>query len=188
VFISGCSAGSVGSIAFAPYIIQQYPNARVAQLGDSLAFVFHRPVNLHTDYRAHDNFPSWIPELRRIRHGAFTMERFYGAVARFYPHHRFAQFNTVRDAVQIRFFKAVGGTEEQWEEALRKSLRGIQTAAPNFCHYLAGGTAHCVTPFDRFYTYQTNGVRLRTWTTSLEAGTSAATIQCTRCDVAGEGP
>lgn len=49
VFITGCSAGSVGSIAFAPYVIQQYPNARVAQLGDSLAFVFHRPVNLHTD-------------------------------------------------------------------------------------------------------------------------------------------
>jgi hypothetical protein len=42
IFLTGCSAGSVGSIVFAPYVIERYPEAAVTQLGDSLAFVFHR--------------------------------------------------------------------------------------------------------------------------------------------------
>jgi hypothetical protein len=41
VFVAGCSAGSVGSAFHADSIIRRYPKARVTQLGDSLAFVFH---------------------------------------------------------------------------------------------------------------------------------------------------
>jgi hypothetical protein len=42
VFVTGCSAGSVGSILFAPYLIDRYPDAAVTQLGDSLADCFER--------------------------------------------------------------------------------------------------------------------------------------------------
>jgi hypothetical protein len=172
----------------APYIIQQYPNARVAQLGDSLAFVFHRPVNLHTDYRAHDNFPSWIPELGRIRHGEFMMERFYGAVAR-------STLITVLHSSTRCATRCRSGSSKPWAaptdsgrtrcaKACGASRRPPRTSVTTW----PAGRPHCVTPFDRFYTYRTNGVRLRNWAASLESGARAATIQCTRCDVAGEGP
>jgi hypothetical protein len=48
VFVTGCSAGSVGSALHADGILRRYPDARVTQVGDSLAFVFHRPVNLES--------------------------------------------------------------------------------------------------------------------------------------------
>lgn len=35
VFLTGCSAGSAGSILHAPYVIEQYPDIPVYQLGDS---------------------------------------------------------------------------------------------------------------------------------------------------------
>lgn len=46
VLVTGCSAGSVGSAFHVPAVIERWPQARVTQLGDSLAFVFHRPISL----------------------------------------------------------------------------------------------------------------------------------------------
>jgi hypothetical protein len=46
VFVAGCSASSVGSAFHTDSVLGRYPDARVTQIGDSLAFVFHRPVNL----------------------------------------------------------------------------------------------------------------------------------------------
>jgi hypothetical protein len=68
VLVSGCSAGSVGSAALVPYVIRRYPHARVAQLGDSLAFVFDGPIDL-SDIRAYANMPRWIPAVRALRPG-----------------------------------------------------------------------------------------------------------------------
>jgi hypothetical protein len=57
VFVSGCSAGSVAWLVYAPYPIEHYRRARVTQLGDSEAFVFPRPVNLEADWNAAGSRP-----------------------------------------------------------------------------------------------------------------------------------
>ncbi|HYP21692.1 MAG TPA: pectin acetylesterase-family hydrolase, partial [Chloroflexia bacterium] len=106
VFVTGCSAGSVGSITFAPHLINHYPQSRVTQLGDSLAYVFDHPVDLQTDWAAHDNFPAWIPGMAQIAPGEFTIAKFYTAIARFYPTYTFSQFNSAHDSVQQRFYFA----------------------------------------------------------------------------------
>ena len=104
VFVAGCSAGSVGSAFHADSIIRRYAKARVAQLGDSLAFVFHRPIRL-TDWGAQEHFPRFF----RIGKRRFTMVQFLTALARAHPARTFARFNHAADGVQERFYEAVGG-------------------------------------------------------------------------------
>lgn len=183
IFVSGCSAGSVGSITFAPYVIDHYRSAQVYQLGDSEAFVFGRPVELQDDWRAHDNFAAWIPAMSEIKPGEWTAERFYTGIAQYYPQHFFSQYNTAHDAVQQRFFFAAGGVGG-WEEALESSLSQIQANAPNFRSYLAGGSSHCILPLDSFYSRQTEGVRFRDWVAAIAEGREVEHVRCTRCDQA----
>ena len=68
VFVTGCSAGSVGSAFHADAILRRYPRARVTQVGDSLAFVFHRPISL-AGWGTHANFPSWFRPTARTAGG-----------------------------------------------------------------------------------------------------------------------
>jgi hypothetical protein len=106
VKIAGCSAGSVGSAFHADSIIRPDSKAHVAQLGDSLAFIFHRPIRL-VDWGAHEHFPRFF----RIGNRRFTMVHFVTALARAHPKQTFARFNHAEDNVQERFYRAVGGRQ-----------------------------------------------------------------------------
>ncbi|HEX6289706.1 MAG TPA: pectin acetylesterase-family hydrolase [Herpetosiphonaceae bacterium] len=181
IFVSGCSAGSVGSIMFAPYVIEHYRSVPVVQMGDSEAFVFGRPVELQEDWRSHDNFPDWIPAVRAIEPGQWTAEKFYTAIANFYPDRRFSQYNTAHDSVQIRYFRAANGVGS-WEEALDASMKEIHAKAPNFRSYLAGGSSHCITPFGSFYAVQSDGVYFRDWVDAMANGRDVENVRCTNCD------
>lgn len=183
VFVTGCSAGSVGSITFAPYVINHYQSSRVYQLGDSEAFVFGRPVELQSDWRSHDNFAPWIPALSQIKPGEWSAEKFYMAIANHYPAHFFSQYNTAHDSVQQRFFYAADGVGV-WEDALESSLNDLQANVPNFRSYLAGGSSHCILPFDSFYSRQSNGVRFRDWVAAIAEGRAVENVRCTQCDQA----
>lgn len=182
IFVTGCSAGSVGSIAHAPYIIEQYPGIPVTQLGDSLAFVFHRPVNVHTDYHAHDNFPDWIPALEAITPGELLMSDFYNAVANYYPDYTFSQYNTEADNVQVRFYGAVGGDTDDFPADLAANLTRIHEGSSNFRSYTASGNLHCIMPRPQFYTTEVNGVRLRDWVNDLANGEVVSSVRCETCE------
>ena len=41
VFVTGCSAGSYGSVMWAPHIAEQYPDSKIIQFGDSGAGIIH---------------------------------------------------------------------------------------------------------------------------------------------------
>ena len=102
VFVAGCSAGSIGSILHAPRILRQYPQAQVAQLGDSLGYLFSQPTDLRELWGADRLLPDWVPGVRAIPRARFTMPRFYQAVAAHYPRASFAQVNFTEDRVQRR--------------------------------------------------------------------------------------
>ena len=181
IFVTGCSAGSVGSAIFAPYLIDHYPGVPVAQLGDSLSFVFHRPVNMEIEHGASSNFAQWIPALRELDTSAFLMADYYAALANFYPDYAFAQFNSLSDHVQIRFYNAIGGQRANWERDLTASLDSIHARAGNFRSFTAGGQQHCVLPNANFYTYVIDGVSLRDWVADLAAGEDVPTLRCDDC-------
>jgi Pectinacetylesterase len=170
VFVTGCSAGSVGSILHAPRILRQYPRARVAQLGDSLGFVFSRPTDLRELWGADRRLPGWVPGVRAIPRARFTMAAFYRAVAAHYPGASFAQVNFADDAVQRRYYEAGGGAPEGFGRALRGSLAAIRAGSPNFRSCLLEGSAHCALPSPAFYSLASGGVGLRGWVADQAAG------------------
>ena len=170
VFVTGCSAGSIGSILHAPRVIRQYPRARVAQLGDSLGYLFSRPTDLRELWGADRVLPDWVPGVRAIPRARFTMPRFYQAVAAHHPEASFAQVNFADDAVQRRFHEAAGGAPEAFGRALGGNLAAIRASSPNFRSCLLEGSAHCALPRPEFYTLTSGAVWLRDWVAALAEG------------------
>jgi pectinacetylesterase len=176
VFVTGCSAGSIGSILHTPRVIRQYPGARVAQLGDSLGYLFSRPTDLRSLWGAGRRLPDWVPGVRAIPRDRFTMPRFYGAVAGHYPQAAFAQVNFRDDFVQRRFHEAAGGEPEAFADALLNNLAAIQASSPNFRSCLLEGSEHCALPRPEFYTLESGGVGLRDWVADLAAGRAVGNL------------
>lgn len=172
VLVTGCSAGSVGSAFHVPAVIARWPRARVTQLGDSLAFVFHRPVNL-SDWGAHEHFPSFF----RIGDRRFTMVEYLTKLARRYPKRTFARFNHAEDGVQQAFYGAVGGDPAGFERRLRAAETTLKKL-PNYRSYLACGRAHCALPTTAFYSLRVGGVSLRDWVARLATGRN---VSCPTC-------
>jgi pectinacetylesterase len=172
VFVAGCSAGSVGSAFHADSIIRRYASARVTQLGDSLAFVFHRPISL-ADWGTHRHFPRFF----RIGNRRFTMVQFLTALARAHPQRTFARFNHADDSIQQRFYEAVGGEFDGFPPRLLAAERALKRL-PNYRSYLACGFNHCALPTDEFYSLRVDGVRLRDWVADLASGRD---VKCPTC-------
>jgi Pectinacetylesterase len=176
VFVTGCSAGSIGSILHASRIIRQYPEAQVAQLGDSLGYLFSRPTDLRELWGADRVPPDWVPGVRAIPRSRFTMPRFYQAVAAHHPEASFAQVNFAEDAVQRRFHEAAGGDPERFGQALRGNLAAMRASSPNFRSCLLDGSAHCALPRPEFYTLSSGRVGLRDWVAAQAAGDPVANL------------
>ena len=104
--------GSVGSAWHAEEVIRAWPDARVAQLGDSLAFLFHRGVRLG-EWGANKHFPSFF----QVGDRRWTMEEFESRLAGAYPDVTFARFNRASDDVQQAFYEAVGGNPADFPPA-----------------------------------------------------------------------
>lgn len=182
IFVTGCSAGSVGSVMFAPHLMEHYPDAQIAQLGDSLGFIFSRPVNGENIWNFRAGLPDWIPTVQAIGPDDFTMARFYEAVASHYPQHTFSQFNTAYDNVQIRFYTAGGRSADQFDEELWSVIETTDQTTPNFRYYHAEGDMHCITPRPDFYQRTVNGVRFVEWVTALAQGQDVTSVRCDTCE------
>jgi Pectinacetylesterase len=174
VFVTGCSAGSVGSALHVDGILKRYPDAQVTQVGDSLAFVFHRPVNLES-WGAHEHFPEWFRPQRA--NGRWTMVEFLTALAEQYPERTFGRFNHAQDNVQEAFYQAVGGTPGGFAPRLRRAEQELKEL-PNYRSFLACGSDHCAFDRSTLHTVTAEGTRLRDWVADLAAGKD---VDCPEC-------
>jgi hypothetical protein len=172
VFVTGCSAGSVGSAFHFDGIVRRYRNARVTQLGDSLAFEFPRRIRLGA-WGTNAIFPSFF----RIGPRRWTMAEFLERMARAHPQRTIARFNHASDDVQERFYAALGDTPEGFEPRLRAAEERLKRVS-NYRSYLACGDAHCALPTEEFYGLEVGGVRLRDWVADLAAGRD---VSCPLC-------
>lgn len=185
VFVTGCSAGSVGSVAHASDVIAQYPQARVTQLGDSLAFIFGEAIDL-TDWGTQAALPAWMDT---VTADDLLMRHFVIAVANHHPDYTFAQYNTEADEVQIRYYATDGGPDAaEFPAELAGHLSDIHAAAPNFRSYTATGSQHCILPRTNFYTTAVNEVSVVDWVRALADGEAVQNVVCPTCAVeTGEG-
>lgn len=172
VLITGCSAGSVGSAWHADEVIRRYPGAHVTQVGDSLSFLFHRPIRL-TDWGTDKHFPAFF----RIGDRRWTMEEFMRRLARARPRVTFARFNHAADYVQEAFYEAAGGTRADFPARLRAVERRLKRL-PNYRSYLACGSSHCAFQGEEFFSLRVGGVTLRDWVDDLAAGRNVGCPLC----------
>jgi hypothetical protein len=162
----------VGAAFHVPAVLARYPKARVSQVGDSLAFLFHRPVQL-TNWGAERHFPAFF----RIGTRRFTMEEYLTRLARRYPRRTLARFNHAGDDVQEQFYEAVGGDPATFQPRLRAVERRLK-ALPNYRSYLACGGEHCALPTEEFSRLRVDGMLLRDWVRDLASGRD---VDCPEC-------
>jgi hypothetical protein len=182
IFVSGCSAGSYGSIMGAAYVHERYPDVPLYQLGDAGAGVITDDFfqNSFPNWGATENTPDWIPALD-VPYTELTLARLYTAVANYYADDRWSQYNTAHDEIQDLFYRAMGGTDD-WGELMLAGMQEIQDSAPNFHSYVAPGEIHCITGDDIFYSREVNGVRFSDWVDAMVNDEAWDDVVCTDCE------
>jgi hypothetical protein len=105
------------------------------------------------------------------------MAEFVTRLARAHPKVTFARFNHASDAVQERFYEAVGGKPGGFEPRLRGAERALKRQK-NYRSYLACGSNHCALPTAEFYSLRVGGVSLRAWVADLARGRD---VSCPTC-------
>ena len=181
VFNMGCSAGSLGSIFHAATILEQYPEASVAHLGDAAGGYRGAVGELIASWGTSDGLPRWVDGVADLAPADLTFAALYTLTAAHYPAATFAQVNTAGDLVQNTYLVLMDDALP-YAQGLAANLAEIRAAVPNFRAYTAWGVGHCLTNTPNFYTYQVDGVRLRDWVAALAAGEPVADVQCTNCD------
>jgi hypothetical protein len=177
VLVTGTSAGSVGSAFHAPGIVDRYGAVRTSQLGDSLAFVFPRPLRL-TQYHGLDHLPAWMRGDARLRPGRFTMVRFLSRLIAHYPKATFSRFNFRADHVQTDFYEQDGGRRSGFTPALLRAERRLHSLAPPYRSFLACGSRHGILTVHPFFDLRVGRVRLRDWTARIANGQPVSSYAC----------
>ncbi len=186
-FVTGCSAGSYGSIVWAAHLMEHYPGVRVVQLGDSGAGVITETFFRESfpSWNATGALPDWIPDLDPARVDIFELELadLYIGIGDYYPGNVVAQYNTTFDENQTFFYEAMGGTggAAAWSEKMIASTSRIVESTPNYRNFRAPGEQHCVIMQPNFYEVESNGVRLVDWIGDLVAGRNVENVACVDC-------
>ncbi len=181
VLVSGCSAGSYGAIMHANSIFSRYPNALRRLIGDSGVGVIMPQWDGLERWGFYENLAQELPELADVARDPFIINQLYAANSKRHPEALLTQFTTAADGVQVFFYGLQGGVD--WQAGMYARLEALE-ALPNFRAFISGGTAHCILPYDRFYTYQADGVPFRDWVADLMDGRAVPTLKCKKCDVA----
>jgi len=183
IFVSGCSAGSYGSIMGAAHIHKLYPDVPLYQLGDAGAGVSTDDFfqNSSPNWNVADSRPDWIPAPDGSWDEVSSLADYYIALANYYRDDRWSQYNAAHDSIQTLFYSAMGGSGD-WGQLMLESIREIQDSAPNFHSYTAPGAIHCITGDDIFYTREVNGVKFSDWVDAMLNDKAWDDVMCTDCE------
>ena len=182
VVLTGCSAGSLGSAFHAPFVMEQYPDAFVAQIGDAAGgYRGDLSVQMSTWHTA-DLLPDWIEGFEGYSAENLNFEALYMVGGAAYPDDQFGQINSGGgDPVQTGFLALVAGDTITLDEALTANLDDIENSIDNFAYYTAGGSLHCIIRDNGLYTYETDGARLLDWLNAVVAGENPDDVTCMDC-------
>jgi hypothetical protein len=168
IMVTGCSAGSYGSIGWSAHIAEHYPETRVLQFGDSGAGVITQDFfeQSFPSWKAEQALPQWVEglDLTKVSLLDLTLADLYVGLANHYKDDHFSQYNTAFDENQTFFFVAMGGSgAQEWSQLMHASIEDIKGRAPGFSSFLPSGEQHCILPFDNFYTVNVDGHKLADW-------------------------
>jgi hypothetical protein len=168
VLVTGCSAGSYGSILWAPHVMQHYSSSQVTQFGDSGAGVITEEFfqDSFPSWNAEQAFPAFIPELdpAKVDIQGKKLADLYSAIGNYFPEQRVSQYNTAFDENQTFYFQAMGGSgAAEWSEKMHASIADIESRTANFADFLPSGEQHCIVPYANYYSVSAGGKLLVDW-------------------------
>jgi len=182
IFVTGSSAGSIPSPYYAMRIADQYPDSRIAQLGDASGGYRFKGQ----DVRPQDRWGTLerlrqLPEFETMDTTEFNYESLYIAAANRHPDILFAQYDAAEDSTQKFFLSLAGEEPPSLLSLIEKNQADIRAEVPNFRTYIAGGELHTILTRPEFYAYQVDGARVRDWVASLVNGEAVADVKCVDC-------
>jgi hypothetical protein len=191
VLTTGSSAGALGSMIWAPHIMNHYNEADHDYFGDSF-------VGILTDVQwdgGHENwkmagaFPDFVPGMKEIAQGSYRPNlgaEILLANAKWKPTASFAQYTSNADAVQVLFYLIGYGTAD-WTELMRGQMEKIGSSGTVNTHwYIAGGDAHCSLIYEDFYTIESEGVMLHDYFGDVLDRSKASSLKNVDCAVNGK--
>jgi len=177
ILVAGSSAGGYGASTNFPWVQRAFPKAKMAVLADAAQGVLSPAFDTALPGRN-----SWNPQLAPWVFGADVNQVASSAILRTAalasPRVRVGQFTTNFDAVQIQFYGVslltnpalpacpASGLPVSWNHAAQASLAAA-TAAPNYRHYVAGGSYHTILRSPAFYTEASAGVAFKDWLAAM---------------------
>ncbi|MDE2978391.1 MAG: pectin acetylesterase-family hydrolase [Acidobacteriota bacterium] len=185
VFITGSSAGSIPSPVYARHFAENYPDARVTALGDGAGG--YRDL---TGARPHDSWGtlaalSHFENMNEVDSDNFSFEALYIQAAKAHPEATFTRYDTAEDDVQIRFLEIAGadvsGGLQPLLDANEADIDAALEGQDNYRSYIAAGELHTIMLRPQFYTYESDGVKIRDWVASLAAGEAVDDVHCGDC-------
>lgn len=183
VFVTGSSAGAIPSPYYAWRIADNYPEARVAQLGDG-AGGYRRSAEANISrmeqWGTMDHLAQY-PEFADVPIEEFAYEDLYIAAAKRHPGITFAEYDAAEDAVQKRFLAMAGSDAPTLLDLLRANHADVRAAVGNFRTYVAGGDSHTILARPEFYTFHVNGRRIRDWVADLAQYQHVEDVLCNPC-------
>jgi hypothetical protein len=201
VFVTGSSAGAYGAIMNGVYLEEGvYPSSNFSVLGDAGNGVVPRSFveNQISKWGIENNLPKWIPALNKPV-TELDAAVLWAEAAKFYPHHRFANYSTAYDGGQggqTGFFKVMSVPENPlkwadwwtvscpWHDGMKTQVLGASSLAPeNYRYYIGTGSRHTMWGSNKVYTDTTGGVpTIVSWVNAMRGGTSDWTnVECTDC-------
>ncbi|MCU0465861.1 MAG: pectinacetylesterase family protein [Anaerolineae bacterium] len=183
VFVTGCSAGAIPSPFYTMSIAEQYPDARIAQWGDS-AGGYRNIDGSSARTLTPWNTVSILPEeLASMPIEEIDFELLYSAAAEAYPNVQFSQFNHSGDDTQYGFLGLTGIQDQLLLDLLLANYDDIKAGLPadNFHTYTLEGNDHCITFSPAIYEVEVDGVKLIDWLRALANGEAVEDVTCTDC-------
>lgn len=185
IFVAGSSAGSIPSPYYTMRIGEQYPEARIAQLGDgSGGYRLNGQQTRPQDRWGTMDRMRQLPEFESLQSENFNYEILYIAAAKRHPDITFTKYDTAEDSVQKRFLDLAGDAPESLLTFIEANQADIQEEVNNFHAYIAGGDLHTILGRPEFYSYRANGTLFRDWVTALVNGEEISDVRCVDCSQA----
>ncbi|MEM9488710.1 MAG: pectin acetylesterase-family hydrolase, partial [Myxococcota bacterium] len=185
VTVTGCSAGSYGSILWTPAVAELYSTARVTQHGDAGIGIVTESWILDS-FAAWDSagaFPAQIPALdpSQVDITTLSLTDIYIAIADYYSEIPLSQYTAEVDGVQQLFYLAMGGSVDEWSSQMKTSLSDIEAAVDNFHSYIAPGATHCIIPSDDAFSLQVDGISYIDWLQNQINREPVDSVTCIEC-------
>ncbi len=182
VIVTGSSAGSIGAVFNAPYVLDHYLGARALVFGDAYLGIVPDDWTGLQLWGTAANLPD-LPAYADMTLDANFADKLYTALLQAFPDAIAAQYTSAGDQAQIFYYILMGGTMDDWTARRTANLDALDQL-PNFRSYVGWGVSHTILALPLFYELQVDGVRFRDWFADLVDGAPDASVMCSDCETA----